>query len=226
MSNKFATASIAALLIGGSLQAQVGHPPDRSPYRDIRVSHSLILGGGYLRGSGGKIGAGPSEGPIAGLRYSIYLGGPFEAVIGAAGASLLRPIYSNGIPSDTVRQEVLVADAGLGFLLTGRKTWRGLAPYFGATLGAAFGESVPEDTTGFAFRRRFQFGPHVGVRWYPSQALSVRLELRDILWRLVYPRSFFVNPPNDPLLDASIDSQREWTHNPALTLSIGLRIRS
>jgi hypothetical protein len=226
MSNNFAIAAIVALLLAGSLEAQVGHPPDRSPYRDIRVSHSLIVGGGYLKGSGGKIGAGPSEGPVAGLRYSIHLGGPFEAVIGAAGASLLRPIYSNGIPGDTVRQEVLIADAGLGFLLTGRKSWRGLVPYFGATLGAAFGEGVPQDTTGFVFRRRFQFGPHAGVRWYPSQALSLRVELRDILWRLVYPRSFFVNPPSQPLLDRSTDPERQWTHNPALTLSIGLRIRS
>ncbi len=226
MSNKFAIASIVALLLAGSLEAQVGHPPDRSPYRDLRVSHSLIIGGGYVWGSGGKIGAGPSEGPMAGLRYSIHLGGPFEAVIGAAGASLLRAVYSNGIPSDTVRQEILVADAGLGLLLTGRKTWRGLLPYLGATLGAAFGESVPQDTTGFTFRRRFQFGPHLGVRWYLSQAMSIRLEFRDIVWRLVYPRSFFVNPPDQPLLDASADGERQWTHNPSLTLSIGLRIRS
>lgn len=226
MSNKFALAGILALLFADSLEAQVGHPPDRSPYRDLRVSHSLTLGSGYLRGSGGKVGAGPSQGPLAAVRYSIYLGGPFEAVIGAAGASLSRVIYSNGIPGDTVRQEILIADAGFGFLLTGRKTWHGLVPYFGATLGAAFGESVPEDTTGFTFRRRFQFGPHAGVRWYPSQAWSIRLEFRDILWRLVYPRSFFVNPPGQPLLNESTDGQRQWTHNPALTLWVGLRIRS
>jgi hypothetical protein len=226
MSNKFATALAVAILFQGSVEAQVGHPPDRSPYRDLRVSHSLVLGSGYLLGSGGKIGAGPSQGPVVGLRYSIHLGGPFEAVIGAAGASLSRPIYSNGVPSDTVRQEVLIADAGLAFLLTGRKSWRGLVPYIGATLGAAFGENVPQDTSGFTFRRRFQFGPQVGVRWYPSQALGLRFEFRDILWRLVYPRSFFVNPPNDPVLDASTDSRQQWTHNPALTLSIGFRVRS
>lgn len=209
-----------------ALKAQVGHPPNRSPYRDIRVSHALTLSAGYVNGSGGKLRAGPSVGPVASLRYSIHLGGPFEAVMGAAGAELERTVYANGVPSDTVRQGVLLADVGLGFVVTGHKTWHGLAPYVGVTLGAAFGEGVPEDTTGFNFKRRFQFGPQAGIRWYPTSSLSVQLEFKDTLWRLVYPASFFRNPPGQPLLKPSVDSDRQWTHNPALSFGIGLKIRS
>lgn len=219
-------ATAAAPFAARELKAQVGHPPDRSPYRDIRVSHALLLSAGYMNGSGGKLRAGPSVGPVAGFRYTIYLGGPFEAIMGAAGAALERVVYSNGVPGDTLRQGVLLAEAGLGFVITGRKSWHGLAPYLGAALGAAFGESVPEDTTGFNFRRRFQFGGQAGIRWYPTSIFSVQLELKNTLWRLVYPASFFRNPPGQPLLNPSTDSGRQWTHNPSLSLGIGLRIRS
>ena len=53
------------------LSAQVGHPPDKSPYRDIKRGRSLIISGGYLGGDHGVVGVGPAEGPTASARFEV-----------------------------------------------------------------------------------------------------------------------------------------------------------
>jgi hypothetical protein len=219
---------LAAILGAKPAVGQVGHPPERSPYRDLPTRQALVLQGGYLFGSGGSAGAGPHEGPLAGLRYTLHLGGPFEVIFGVAGASLQRVLHVDSLPADTTRQSVAIGEVGFGFLITGAKTWRGLAPYVALTTGAAFGGSVPEDSSGFQFQRRFQFGPQVGVRWYSSRQLSVRLEGRDILWRLAYPNTFFeptAYPGSLPPLIRGIHPSREWTHNLSVTFALGYALR-
>jgi hypothetical protein len=166
---------------------------------------------------------------MLGLRYTIHLGGPFEAIFGVSGADLGRVMHVDSVPPDTTRQSVGIAEVGFGFLLTGEKTWNGLVPYVAATMGAAFGGSVPRDSSGFtldgfAFEREFQFGPQVGVRWYASRRLSLRLEGRDILWRLTYPEGWYrldLYPGTLPPLISGVDPTREWTHNVSLTLALG-----
>src|SRR2546422_6495276 len=44
--------------------------------------------------------------------------------------------------------DVVLLDAGLQLILTGRKTWRGFAPYVGGILGVAIGGTSPRDTNG------------------------------------------------------------------------------
>jgi len=203
----------------------VGHDPARSPYRDLPVSHTLVTSGGFLSGSGGRRGAGPSDGPFVGLRYTMRLGGPFEAVFNTAGGRLRRIVYNTNAAPDTTTQSVLIGDVGFQFLLTGQKTWHGLVPYFGASLGAAYGDGVPQDSSGFQFRWRFQFGPQVGIRWYATRAVSLRIEGRDIMWRLRYPTAYFLFPLGAPLMVDGVDPPSEWTHNPTLTIGLGIATR-
>ncbi len=225
MSNTALHVALFAALWCTTARAQVGHDPERSPYRDVPVSHALVLSGGYLSGSGARVGAGPSNGPLLGVRYTMRLGGAFEAVFGAAGAWLRRIVYNQNAAPDTTTQSVLIGDVGFQFLLTGQKSWRGLVPFFGATMGLAYGDAVPQDTSGFRFRSRFQFGPQVGIRWYASRALSLRIEGRDIMWRLRYPTSYFQYPLGAPLLVNGVAPPSEWTHNPTLTLALGIATR-
>jgi len=209
--------------------AQVGHPPESSPYRDLTVRHALMLQGGYLSGSGGRAAAGPTDGVLLGLRYTIHLGGPVEAIFGVGGADLQRVVHNPAAAPVTVSQSVMITEAGFGFLITGEKTWHGLVPYVATTMGAAFGGSVPADTSGFTFQTKFHFGPQVGIRWYASPRLSFRLEGRDVMWRLRYPNSFFTLFPGStvlPPLIQGIDPSREWTHNLSLTLALGFAIRN
>jgi len=83
----------AAILAGAALSAypptplpaQAGHPPDKSPYHDIKRGRSLIISGGYLGGDHGVVGVGPAEGPTATARFEVtfskalvfYLGGTY-----------------------------------------------------------------------------------------------------------------------------------------------------
>ena len=219
---------LAGPLVPRAAWPQVGHPPEQSPFRDLDVRHALIFQGGYLSGSGGRAAAGPTDGPMVGLRYTIHLGGPVEAIFGVAGADLQRVAHNQGVSPDTTGQSVLVGEGGFGFLVTGEKTWHGLVPYVAATMGAAFGGSVPSDTSGFEFRTKFHLGPQVGIRWYASRRISLRIEGRDVMWRLQYPSTFFDLVPGSgviPPLLRGFDPTREWVHNLSLTLALGFAIR-
>ncbi|HWP36796.1 MAG TPA: hypothetical protein VNL18_04500, partial [Gemmatimonadales bacterium] len=72
MSNRrsVALAALAIVLWVRSAPGQVGHAPERSPYRDLPARQILLLQGGYLFGSGGSARAGPHNGPFAGIRYT------------------------------------------------------------------------------------------------------------------------------------------------------------
>lgn len=225
---------LAACAFPGRGGAQVGYPPDASPYRDMRVSQYLTLTAGYLTGGTGDAGVGPTDGLLGGIRWDIRLSGPAYAHFGVSGGLLERLVIdpTRGVEDrirDTVRQSVYVADAGLGLVLTGQKTWNGLAPYVAATLGLALGGAVPEDSSGFRFSTRFHIGPQVGVRWHVGERLHLRLEGRDILWRLRYPPGFFSRPagaPDDPpVLDPEQSKGAQWVHHPTLVLSIGYALR-
>ena len=221
--------SLAVIVGTGTVSAQVGHDPSRSPYEDVRTSQALVLSAGYLAGSAGSAGVGPTNGVLAGARFEINIGGPGVAMLGASAANLDRLIIDPELGPETriqgtVKQSVLLFDAGFLLVLTGKKTWRRLAPYVGASLGLALGGRVPADTvSGFTFSSNFHIGPHLGVRWHVSDRLSWRIEIRNVLWRLSYPPEFF-SLPEDPVLDDPT-KRREWAHHPSLSFAFGYAIR-
>ncbi len=120
-------------------------------------------------------------------------------------------------------------NAGANLVLTGRKTWRGLAPYIGFGMGMAFGGAVPEDSSGFTFKSNFHIDPTVGVQIHPSPRLHFRIEGRGILWKLKYPTTFFDDPVNapgtDPLLNELLETDSDWTFHPTLLFGIGYTLR-
>ena len=217
-----------------ALAAQVGHPPDASPYRDIRVRSSLVALAGYIGGSHGRLGIGPSAGRLVGVQYELALGGPTDGFLTVSHGRLDRVVIDPDAPeasrvTDSVTQSVVFAQAGLSVLLTGDKTWNGFAPYLGGTLGVGFGGSVPQDSSGFSFGTKFVTGPHLGIRWYPSQTLHLRVEARQLFWQLKYPQRFF-NPPtrapsDPPVLSIADDPSSEWTAHPTLLVALGFAFR-
>jgi len=50
-------------------RAQVGHPPQSSPYHDLDKGSSFTVMGGRLLGNGGRLGVGPNSGNTYGLRF-------------------------------------------------------------------------------------------------------------------------------------------------------------
>ncbi len=224
---------LTAMSAPSGVVAQVGHLPDRSPYKDMRIKQSISVMAGYLTGGRGTAGVGPSGGSLMGVRWDITVGAPTVAFLSIARADLVRNLVRPTEPEatrffGTARQEVFIVDGGFDLILTGRKTWRGFAPYFGASLGAAFGGAVPEDSV-FRFNSKFQVGPALGVRWHPTRRFHLRFETRDILWRVNYPDIFFLPPiaaPDDPpLLDPIIQKSAEWTHHLVLVFSVAYALR-
>src|SRR3989475_6407721 len=130
--------------------AQVGHEPAHSPYHDVRGGGVLVFTFGNLGGSRGSVGVGPSDGKTGGIRYEV----PFGAVgasLGLAYARMNRFVVdpftdTTSRKSGPSTNDVVLLDAGLQLILTGRKTWRGFAPHVGGVLGAGIGGTPPRDT--------------------------------------------------------------------------------
>jgi hypothetical protein len=218
-----------------SVMAQVGHNPASSPYRDIRVGHTVTILGGELSGGRGKAQVGPSGGFLGGIRYDAHVGGAATIFLGTAFSTATRNLIDpdtslNARNIGVAEQSLLMVEGGFNFVLTGRKTWNRIAPYGGASLGMVIGSSVPEDSTGFRFGNKFMVTPLVGIRFFPTRKFHLRIEARDILWRLNYNNTrFFDIPVNDPLappvLDAVTTKSTEWVHHPVIRIGIGWTIR-
>jgi hypothetical protein len=234
MSKGHVALALTVLVLPAVAAGQVGHPPERSPYHPIATRSGITVLGGYVSGSGGTVGVGPSDGMLAGLRYEMRLTGPTDASIGVSWSRLQRMVPHPSAPaasqlSGPVRQSVLFVEGGLSILLTGDKTWRGVAPYIGATLGLGFGGSVPADSSGFRFKTKFISGPHFGVRFYPGGTMFLRVEGRLLFWQLKYPSSFFETPSGvqdgTPILDPLVYSTSDWTAHPSLLIGLGFALR-
>ncbi len=116
--------------------AQVGHLPENSPYEDMRIKQALVFYGGLMSGGEGNAGVGPTDGPVGGARWELTAGAPSILFLGLSVANLERLLVNPDDPPDTrffgsANQRIVMLDAGLNFVLTGRKTWLGLAPYLG-----------------------------------------------------------------------------------------------
>jgi opacity protein-like surface antigen len=222
-----------AILQTTAAAAQVGHLPESSPYRDMRVKQALVFFGGYLTGGEGSAGVGPTDGPLAGARWEITVGAPSILFLGVSAANLDRLLINPDNPPSTrtlgtAKQTIVMLDGGLNFVLTGRKTWKGFAPYVGVGMGMAFGGSVPEDSSGFTFKSKFHIGPALGVRIHPNPRFHFRVEWRGIFWRLTYPQQFFQPPtsaPGTPVLNPLIETDSDWVFHPTLVLGIAYTLR-
>jgi len=218
----------------GHARAQVGSDPENSPYKDIRISQTLSLVTGYLSGGTGVAGVGPSNGPLAGIRWDAFVGGAASVFVEVLGSRLDRNLVKPGDPLSTRNvgteaQDVFLIDAGLNFIFTGRKTWRGIAPFIGLELGAVIGGNFPSDSLGFTFGSKFQFGPSAGFRFFLNRRVHLRFEIRDTLWRLKYPLVYFngdlddeVNPP---IIDPRDNNENEWTHHATFMIGLGWTFR-
>jgi len=106
--------------------AQVGHEPAHSPYHDVRRGGVFVFTFGYLGGSRGSVGVGPSDGKTAGIRYEV----PFGAVGASLGLAYARMdrFVVDPFKDTTSRKtgpftdDVVLLDAGLQLILTGRKS--------------------------------------------------------------------------------------------------------
>ena len=212
--------------------AQVGHPPQSSPYRDIRKGHTLTGTGGYFSGDGGQFGIGPHSGAVIGLRYDIRTASAIQLGIGGGHGSLDRFIVNPFVRlanrrSGPVSQSVTFAEVNLQLNLTGGKSWHRIAPFVGASGGIALSSSTPADTSRYKFGRKFYLAPQVGMRLFLGDRLHLRAEARATFWKLNYPTTFQQEPVEEPGTaenrNAVIPGNRlsEWTTSSWLLAGLG-----
>ncbi len=222
---------LAALALAGptTAAAQVGHPPESSPYRDIRYGGYLNVFGGRFGGSGGAIGVAPHDGRTVGLRWNFLGNRPVQIGLGFASGTMSRLIQEPTRSPETrisgpVDQQVIWTDVVLQFNLTGGKRWRGLAPFTGVATGLAFTEKTSEDSTGFRMGNKFYLAPMAGTRLFVSDRLYLQLEGRYVFWQVKYPAGFRnpQDPTGTPLLPD--DALAEWTVSPWVQIGLGWAI--
>jgi hypothetical protein len=188
-----AAASILAPVAG---RAQVGHPPDRSPYRDIETGQNLTLTGGWLFVRRDPADVAPNSSPFAALRYDIAIGGPatFYAryTLAPSERRLLapaNPLATRLLSTPSVKTSVF--DLGLDLSLTGKKTWHRIAPSVAAGVGIV-SDFTKADTGAYRFGSKFAFTYGLGLRFIPSSGLSFRVDLTNYTWQYQYPDRYFV----------------------------------
>ncbi len=220
--------SLAVLLVTTAQRAsaQVGHPPDASPYHDIRLGNTVVVSTGEMNGSGGSLGVGPASGPIYSVRIERPLGRTLGAALTFAQASTSRYIldpdqdslHRKSGPFDAKTSMIML---GLDASLTGGKTWRGFSPYIGATGGVAFENSLSADTSTYKFGDKAVIGPEMGLRWFLGKRLSLRGDFKLLYWKLSYPLAYKQPSPIDGSRIMVVDANTsEWTHNTYLTAGI------
>jgi len=230
-------AGLLALLFvlpGGvtAASAQVGHPPGRSPYRDISKGHTVTPLVAAFGGSGGKFGIAPHDGSVFGLRYEIRNSSAIAMALQVGRGDLDRLIVDPFVAvadrvSGPVKQTVTFAEVDLQFNVTGGKSWHRLAPFVSAGLGLTFPSGTPQDTSGFELGKRVYLAPGAGFRLFLTDRIHLRGEARVAFWKLSYPASFTREPPEDPgttedphavITDGNVS---EWTTSSWLQAGLG-----
>jgi hypothetical protein len=229
--------TLCLALAAAPLSAQVGHPPGRSPYRDIVHGKSLTAMYGDVGGTGGQIGVGPHDGRSYGVRFDIRVGTPLQFGLTLARANLKRLIVSaddsvSNRVDGPVDQRLTMVEGALQLNLTGKKTWNHLAPFLAGTIGYVGGSGLPAsepDSSGYKFGSKFYFAPAAGVRVFFGRSLHLRLEARQLFWKLTYPSSYLVEPAAQPSTDPAKPNAvltgpklTEWTGGREFRLGLGV----
>lgn len=227
---------VLALLTPGALSAQVGFDPARSPYNMIRHGRYWMLSAGQFGGSGGRVAAAPHDGKVLGLQVNFLADKTMQVGVGAFYGSLERRVLDPNEPPEN--QFVRIAqsatfwiDANLHFNLTGGKTWRGLAPFFGGAVGLSITEAIPDDPGAFQHRAKIYLAPLAGTRFFLSDRMYLQAEGRMHLWQVKHPQTFGREPPLAPgtpdaphaiLPDGRLN---EWSASPWVQLGVAYTLR-
>lgn len=194
-----------------------------SPFRHIETRHSLGLFAGYLVVEPGDYELQPESAPLVGVRYGLQLSGPLVSEVSVALSPSERTVFVRPLATDSTLEPIarassllLVAEGGFRFRLTGPRTWRGLAPHLGGTIGVAVDAAKrPEIDAQVAGDQRYRFGPAfaasagVGTEFFATERFSLQADFKDHFWRLSHPIG----------LTGTTTTERQWVHN--FSISIG-----
>ncbi len=213
------------LLFPSVAVAQVGHDPQRSPYRDLEHRQELTFFGGQFNAAVDPAKVAPRDGPMFGAHYELRLGGPAYFTARMAGVvsnrTILDPraqVVDRVVDADKLAP-FLLTDVGFSLNLTGFKSYRGLVPFIGAGGGIGSGFAKP-DTGGYRFGFPFLFTVRPGIKLGTGGRWHTRIEATNYFYRIRYPELYFVKTgADDPVLPPGSE-RAYWKRN--LAISIGM----
>ena len=194
-----------------------------SPYRYVENSQYGGTFAGYLWTDRLEPDLSPQAAPIFGAHYGLRFSGPLggEASLGLIPSE--RTVFRNAagaqdtvipVAVESTDMLLLFAEGALRLNITGPRTWNGLMPFVLAG-GGLVANLSGEGSAEIEESEQFDFGPALavsvaaGTEWFASERLSLRLELRDRLWRVTVPTGLTVSGEDDA----------SWTNN--LGVSVG-----
>jgi hypothetical protein len=187
------------------LAGRAGAQAINSPYRFIDEKQAAGPFGGYVLTSDGALGLAPKSGPIFGGRYTIRLSGPFTVEADIGYFPTTRTVRDT-VVVDSARRAVgdadfqaLVGIGSLRFNITGPRTWHSIQPFLlfgaGAIVDISPRTDIDDDISADA---RFDFGTSFagqlggGIEWFPSRRFTVRIDARNLLWKITTPTGFLL----------------------------------
>ena len=184
--------TIVMSLCAATASAQVGYPPNRSPYKDRDYNREWTYFAGQFSAEPDPLGVAPTDGPMGGVRWQMHLTGPIYFGVRLAGASVDRTILD---PSKRVAERLVgtekvpmaFADLQLEMSLTGHKTWHGLAPFINGGFGVVADLRGDSDVGNYRFGVPLAITLGTGVSWTPARNWSVRLDWSHYIYRIGYP---------------------------------------
>jgi hypothetical protein len=215
-------AGAALALSAGTAGAQVGHDPARSPFIDLTYRQSVTPFGGYFMAADDPAGVAPQSGPMVGVRYDLYLGGPASFTGRIATATSERTVIDPARPASRrvlgVEQRPLTfADVGFSFALTGQKSWHGIVPLLQAGGGLAT-NFAGSDPGGFNLGTRFAITYGGGLRVVPNGRLAFRVDASKYAYQIRYPDRYFQPAIDSTQVLPTAASKSKWLNNTAVTV--------
>ncbi len=227
---RWGLATLASLLVFVGVARPVTGQEISSPYRFIDKRQAGGLFVGYRSADTGRFGYGPKPSMTFGALYDIEVAGPLGFDVVVTMQPTERDVIDPDLPENarvTGSADVLLTsvEALLRIALPGRRTWHGISPHFLVGGGVMF-ESKGEngDDTRVLEDDRFKMGTSFianlggGLRWFPTERVTLRGDVGFSLWQLETPPGFA-----DPARAFEGVEETEWVGTPTFRLTASLR---
>lgn len=212
-----------ALFLGsaGVAHAQVGHLPEKSPYRDLEHRSELVFLGGHYNAAIDPARVAPGDGPMIAAHWEMRLGGPIYVTARMAGTFGERNVIDPSVRIGdrflkTRVSPTILTDVGFAMNLTGYKSWHGLIPTIGGGFGLGAGLEG-RDAGGYTFGTPFLFTTRPGLKLRFSQRWQGRIDATNYFYRVRYPDSYYTKTTEDPTVLPSDAEKAFWKRNLAIT---------
>lgn len=222
---------VAALCMTAELPAQVGYPPQKSPFRDLERTQELSFFTGWYRAKPDPAQVAPRSGPMIGAHYQWRASGPANLTASLSRVESERNVLDPDATATCTtkpncklvgrfRWPLYFADVGLALSLTGARSFWHMVPDLKAGIGLASDFHTKSDVGDFGFGTRFAFNWGAGIRWVPGGAYQLRVDFTNHLYSLKYPESYYQSADDNTTILTATQSKSVWLNNPGITIGV------